>query len=49
MTTFFLTGIYNCREGRAMFSNGLNLRKWISTVTVLIDVRKKVRMFCVKK
>jgi hypothetical protein len=31
------------------FDNGLDLRKWTGTITYLIDVRKKVKMFCIKK
>jgi hypothetical protein len=33
----------------AMFGNGLDLRKWTDTIAYLVDVRKKVRMFCIKK
>jgi hypothetical protein len=32
-----------------VFGNGLDLRKWTSTVANLIDAKKKVRMFCIKK
>jgi hypothetical protein len=32
-----------------VFGNGLDLRKWTGTVTNLIDAKKKVRMFCIKK
>jgi hypothetical protein len=31
-----------------MFGKGMDLRKWAGTVTDLIDVRKKVRMFYIK-
>jgi hypothetical protein len=34
---------------RAMFGNGLYLKKWIGIVVNLIDVKKKVRIFCIKK
>ena len=33
----------------AVFANGLNWRKWIGIIADLIDVRKKVRIFCIKK
>jgi hypothetical protein len=32
-----------------VFGNGLDWRKLIGTVIDLIDVRKKVRIFCIKK
>jgi hypothetical protein len=32
-----------------MFGNGLDLRKWIDIIVDLIDVRKKVKMFYIKK
>jgi hypothetical protein len=32
-----------------VFGNGLDWRKWTGTVTDLIDVRKKVRMFGIEK
>jgi hypothetical protein len=32
-----------------VFGNGQDLRKWIGTVADLIDVRKKIRIFCKKK
>ena len=31
------------------FGNGLDLKKWINIVVNLIDVRKKVQIFCIKK
>jgi hypothetical protein len=34
---------------QAVFGNGLDWKKWIDTVTDLIDMRKKVRMFCIEK
>jgi hypothetical protein len=33
----------------AVFGNGLDLRKLTDTVADLIDVRKKVRIFYIKK
>jgi hypothetical protein len=32
-----------------VFGNGLDWKKWTGTVADLINVRKKVRMFCIKK
>jgi hypothetical protein len=32
-----------------VFDNGLDLRKWTGIIADLIDVRKKVRMFYIKK
>jgi hypothetical protein len=32
-----------------VFGNRLDWKKWASTVADLIDVRKKVRMFCIEK
>jgi hypothetical protein len=33
---------------KTVFGNGLNLRKWIGIIINLIDIRKKVRIFCIK-
>jgi hypothetical protein len=33
----------------AVFENGLDWKKWIDTVADLIDIRKKVIMFCIEK
>ena len=33
----------------AVFGNGLDLRNWTGTVADLINMRKKVKMFCIKK
>jgi hypothetical protein len=32
-----------------MFGKGMDLKKWTSTVANLIDVKEKIRMFCIKK
>jgi hypothetical protein len=32
-----------------VFVNGLDWKKWIDTVADLIDMRKKVRIFCIEK
>jgi hypothetical protein len=32
-----------------VFGNGLDLRKWTGIIVNLINVRKKVRIFCIKK
>jgi hypothetical protein len=32
-----------------VFENGLDCRKWTGIVVNLIDVRKKVNMFCIEK
>ena len=34
---------------KAVFRNGLDLRKQTSIVADLINVKKKIRMFCIKK
>jgi hypothetical protein len=34
---------------KAVFGNGLDLRKWTGIVANLIDVKKNVRIFCIKK
>ena len=37
------------RETSVVFGKGLDWKKWIGTVANLIDMRKKVRMFCIEK
>jgi hypothetical protein len=34
---------------KVVFENGLNWKKWIGIIVDLIDVKKKVRIFCIKK
>jgi hypothetical protein len=34
---------------KVVFGNGLDWRKWTGTVAYLINMRKKIKMFCIEK
>jgi hypothetical protein len=53
MSVFIYIYIYICiffnLIFKSLFGKGLDSKKWIGIVADLIDIRKKVRIFCIKK